>query len=70
MAIGQGVIRRPVSTAVKCRLDCSRNGSDTSASICAANEQIEVPMESAKIGIRIRSTGSIGAAVMCSRAAP
>jgi len=50
MAIGQGVISRPVCTAVKCSAPCSRKGSETSASIWPEKEQIDVAIENANSG--------------------
>ncbi len=58
---GQGVMRKPVSTCERPSTPISRNGSDTKASPCVANEQIAVITDSAKIGMRKRSTGIIGA---------
>ncbi|MOA17413.1 hypothetical protein D3C78_1376710 [compost metagenome] len=60
MANGQGVNSKPVATSSRPREACRKKGNDTMASIWAAKEQIEVPIDSAKIGMRSRSTGSKG----------
>ncbi|CVB35076.1 Uncharacterised protein [Serratia marcescens] len=60
IASGHGVSSSPVATSSRLNALCRKNGSDTIASICAANEQIEVPIDRAKIGMRSRSTGSSG----------
>ncbi len=62
IANGHGVMRKPVSTALKCSSFWNRKGSDTNASICATKDEIEVVTDSAKIGIFRRSTGRSGAA--------
>ena len=61
MTSGHGVISKPVCTCDKPSVSCNRNGSDTNASICAQNEQTEVPIDSANTGILSRSTGNSGA---------
>ena len=37
-----------------------KKGKDTIANICAVNDVMDVLMESAKMGIRIKSTGRMG----------
>ena len=59
-ASGQGVMSSPVATSERPSTSCSQNGSATNAIIWAANEAIEVPIESRKIGMRSRSIGSSG----------
>ena len=59
---GHGVISKPVSTCDSPNVSCNKNGSDTKASICAQNEQTEVPIDSANTGILSKSIGSRGAA--------
>lgn len=44
-----------------------KKGKDTIANICAVNDVMDVPMESAKMGIRIKSTGRMGASCLSCR---
>ncbi|MNE54707.1 hypothetical protein D3C80_1495110 [compost metagenome] len=60
IAKGHGVSSNPVATSSRPSVLCRKNGNETIASICAVNEQIEVPIDRAKIGMRSRSTGSSG----------
>ena len=60
VASGQGVSSKPVSTSERPITLCKKNGSATSASIWAQNEQMEVQMDSENSGIRSKSTGSNG----------
>lgn len=48
VASGHGVSSSPVSTSVRPTMFCKKKGSDTSASICAQNEQMDVPIDSEK----------------------
>ena len=50
-ASGHGVISRPVSNALRPSTDWNRNGSVTYASICAANETVDVAIDMLKMRI-------------------
>ena len=62
VANGHGVSRSPVITSLCPKVFCRKKGKETIADICAINEQMEVRIDSRKIGIRNRSKGSNGVA--------
>ena len=60
IANGHGVRRNPICALSYPSVFWKKKGSETMASIWAVKEQEEVRMDSEKIGIRIRPTGSKG----------
>lgn len=60
VARGQGVNSNPVITSLCPNVFCKKKGSEIMANICAVNEQMEVIIESLKIGIFNKSKGNNG----------
>ena len=60
VAIGQGVRSHPVVTSLCPRVPWRKKGREIMASICPVKEQMDVPIDMEKMGIRIRSTGNKG----------
>ena len=68
VANGHGVSRSPVMTSLCPKVFWRKKGKETIAVICAMKEQMEVRMDSRKIGIRSRSRGSSGVVCVSCRA--
>ena len=60
VAIGQGVRSNPVVTSLCHRVPWRKKGREIMASICQVKEQMDVPIDMEKMGLRIRSTCYIG----------
>ena len=64
---GQAVIMKPVFIGFQCKTFSKKKGNDTNAKPCVAKAAIAVMVDSANIGRRNKSTGSIGALLPASR---